>query len=1120
MAEEDAEIALLHQLQAGQDSVAWEEDHQNGVADGELPSNTEHNQDKKDVVADDQVLRALSPSDAAAVSDDGEYNPSSVTPLPAVAIAGEEVSRSSSRASTKKRKTIGGFIADDSDEETDISTTQSSNRLQPPASSIPKRTPSPLQTSVSQQDLQGTSESQSDPSGVQPSTNSLPMNSSSAGLPSVQATASQVLTSTGPSDHSVSLPKARLPNDRTGILEDRIKDDPRGDLDAWLSLISEHRNRNKLEDARAVYDRFLKMFPQAAEIWVAYAEMELENDNRGAAETIFGSSLLTVPNVQLWSVYLNYIRRVNDLTNDVNGSARMTVSQAYEFVLSNVGMDRDSGRIWQEYIQFIRSAPGQIGGSSWQDQQKMDQLRKAYQKAICVPMSSVNSLWKEYDQFEMGLNKITGRKFLQEKSPGYMSARSANTSLENLIRGLSRTTLPKLPPAHGFDGEQEYLHQADLWKKWVAWELDDPLVLKVDENELFKKRVLYVYKQAIMALRFWPEVWVDAAEWCYDNGLDKEGDTFLNDGIAANPESCLIAFKKADRLESTLAIEQAGKDAAEQGAIVRAPFNKLLDTLYDMTKQLKDREARDLAKLEESLALDASISAIISKAEDDEEENEAEKKIRELDKANKTKAIQQGYASQAHLLSRTISFAWIALMRAMRRVQGKGVVKEAVGGSRQIFSDARIRGKILSDVYVASALIEHHVYKDPAGTKIFERGAKLFPEDETFILEYLKHLLTIGDTTNARVAFETAVSRLTQKPELVYKAKPLYSYFHKYESNYGELSQIKKLEVRMAELFPEDPKLLQFAARYDVEGFSPTAVRLIVSPGTQMRPKTSVMPSIEQNSSIHNSPRPQFVQENSPRPQYLQATNSPKRPFPTEDLEDFNRPRKLARGESPLKGAAGRRLDQQKRLQQTQGAPTWQSNAPPFVVPRDITFLLSIIPRADLYTSTKFNAEAMVRLLDQTHVPDYTTWKSSQGQTQTQHQPQSQPQRYDGRTSTSYTEPPRPQTQPLYTFAGQDDRRASGGQHVQNQSSWSGIQSPSVAHERDGFQRQQGMHMQGLPPRPDSSRSGYYPPPPQVAGAPGTNNENWQSQGPSLLPAQTWYQPPADQYPPGYNYSR
>ena len=344
-----------------------------------------------------------------------------------------------------------------------------------------------------------------------------------------------------------------------------------------------------------------------------------------------------------------------------------------------------------------------------------------------------------------------------------MSARSANTAMENITRGLVRTTLPKLPPAHGFDGEVEYSQQTELWKKWLSWEQDDPLVLKAEEPEAYKQRVLYLYKQAVMALRFWPETWVDAAEWCFSNGLDKDGDTFLNDGIVANPESCLLAFKKADRLETTLTTDEAGKGPAEQGAVVRAPFDKLLDTLYDLIKQLKVREAADIVKVDESIALDASISAIVSKAEDDDDEDETEKKAREADKANKTKVISQGYASQAQLISRTISFAWIALMRAMRRVQGKGAVKDTIGGSRQIFADARARGKITSDVYVASALIEYHVYKDPAGTKIFERGAKLFPEDEVFILEYLKHLLSIGDTTSKSTCYPDELSLLTNR---------------------------------------------------------------------------------------------------------------------------------------------------------------------------------------------------------------------------------------------------------------------------------------------------------------------------------------------------------------------
>ena len=58
-------------------------------------------------------------------------------------------------------------------------------------------------------------------------------------------------------------PRARLPHDRIGILEDRIKEDPRGALDAWLNLIGEHRKRGKIEDARSAYERFLHGFPSA-----------------------------------------------------------------------------------------------------------------------------------------------------------------------------------------------------------------------------------------------------------------------------------------------------------------------------------------------------------------------------------------------------------------------------------------------------------------------------------------------------------------------------------------------------------------------------------------------------------------------------------------------------------------------------------------------------------------------------------------------------------------------------------------------------------------------------------------------------------------------------------------
>lgn len=57
--------------------------------------------------------------------------------------------------------------------------------------------------------------------------------------------------------------KKRLPQDVVGQLEDRIADDPKGDVDAWLGLIDEYKRKGKFDDARATYERFFVVFPTA-----------------------------------------------------------------------------------------------------------------------------------------------------------------------------------------------------------------------------------------------------------------------------------------------------------------------------------------------------------------------------------------------------------------------------------------------------------------------------------------------------------------------------------------------------------------------------------------------------------------------------------------------------------------------------------------------------------------------------------------------------------------------------------------------------------------------------------------------------------------------------------------
>lgn len=733
------------------------------------------------------------------------------------------------------------------------------------------------------------------------------------------------------------------------------------------------------------------MYPNAdqsqADIWTAYLEMELGMDNFTKAEDLFKKTLTTIQNVKLLTVYLDYIRRRNDLS-DPTGRARDIVAQSFEFVLSNdvVGVDKDSGPIWTEYIQFLKSAPGAVGEQDWESKKKMDSLRRAYQRAIAIPTRNLNELWRAYEQFENSIDKKLGRALVSQHSPGYMSAKSANMALDNITRRLQRTNLPYLPPAPGFDGADEFMEQVELWKKWIAWEKSDPLELRGEEPIVLNSRILYAYKQALMALRFWPEMWVEAAEWCWESGIGStdgrdRGLDFLLEGVGANPESVLLAVKHGDRVEATLSIVEGDDAKLDRGNAVKAPYTNVLDTLYDLVKKLKEEEKATIDMINQS----AAWESLPRNAADDDEDAPGGKAAKDAAKQTQIKTIQQGYSVRNSVLSKTISYVWVALARAMRRVQGKGAVNAPtdgsphIGGMRKVFADARSRGKLSSDVYVAIALMEWKVYKENAGVKIFERGARLFPEDEYFMVEYLKFLHSRDDHTSkfdldlktqkyhadleidARVVFENFVKRVAEKPGAAHKARALFSYFHKYESQYGDRSQIVKLEQRMSELFPDDPKLKHFSARFSSENFDPIAARIIVSP-TQMRMK-NIMPSIEQREPVMNSPRPSVRQGNSPRPQFMPSTNSPKRPLPMDDFEEsLNPPRKMMRGESPLKGAAGRRLDQQRRVH---AAP----------IARDITFLLGLLPTSSSYNIARFSAGEMARLVNNTFIPEGKDWK-------------------------------------------------------------------------------------------------------------------------------------------------
>jgi hypothetical protein len=220
--------------------------------------------------------------------DDEDYDPSSfmpdqpqpsATPQPAAVqsqppsqIASRTASPQSEAPATQKPKTIGGFIEEDDDEdeeEQDQGTGTNGSLAQTPVQQQQnvQAVYNPPPTDLLEQDH---APSAIPTRGAPVPGQALPQ--SSAPVPSAQISSSS----------SAALSKPRLPQDRVGQLEDRIADDPKGDVDAWLDLIALHRSKNKLDDARNVYDRFFDVFPTAvSSTFPVHFETVSANESRG-----------------------------------------------------------------------------------------------------------------------------------------------------------------------------------------------------------------------------------------------------------------------------------------------------------------------------------------------------------------------------------------------------------------------------------------------------------------------------------------------------------------------------------------------------------------------------------------------------------------------------------------------------------------------------------------------------------------------------------------------------------------------------------------------------------------------------------------------------------------------
>ncbi|ETW84749.1 hypothetical protein HETIRDRAFT_473483 [Heterobasidion irregulare TC 32-1] len=565
------------------------------------------------------------------------------------------------------------------------------------------------------------------------------------------------------------------------------------DPEGWNNFINMAEGSGDLDKIKEAYEALLKMYPNTASAQIAYLNHCLNPGSFKFAESLFVRFLRTSPSVDLWRFYLTYVRRLNS-----GPDAREIIRKAYDFALNHVGQDKDSGDIWTAYIQFLRSGET---SSTWEEQQKMDALRKVYHRAVQIPLENVEALWQELEAFENGLNRITAKKFMNDLSPSYMQARTVLRQLQRHLGPLfppppsSSTARPPLylPPLPTFNAAERALVGA--WKNYLRWEESNPLEIEEKDKAALITRIQGVYRKAVIRMRFFGEIWYMAFMWTNSVGKTEEAINLLKSGIEANPSSFLLNFAYAETLE-----------VAQNFSEVHAVFDRFLEVLRRDLEALETR-INSAGSSNSNLAINDSQADTTLPNEGGTQSNSG---------SFQTQPADDKPPKSRELADRRTEYGlvWTMYMRFARRAEG-------LKSFRAVFAKARRDRWTPWQIYESAALVEYHCMKD-AGVagRIFEKGMETFGDEVDFVIHYLTFLLSLNDENNARALFERVINAFPAD-----RARPLWERWARHEYQYGDLAAAQKLEKRMAEVYPTDPPIKRFAQRHTYHSTDAIAAR-------------------------------------------------------------------------------------------------------------------------------------------------------------------------------------------------------------------------------------------------------------------------------------------------------
>ncbi|KAG7195456.1 mRNA 3'-end-processing protein rna14 [Scheffersomyces spartinae] len=615
--------------------------------------------------------------------------------------------------------------------------------------------------------------------------------------------------------------------DVIGQLEEELEEEPL-DYAKWQKLIKLVVSKDKESQVEQVFKKYLAIFKYDGKQWCNLIEYQLNRSQFDKVEKLFLMCSQTCKTVELFRLYVSYVRRVNDVITG-GENARGIVIRAFDVSIAEVGMDLNSGDLWNDYLDFLKSwTPGTV----WEKQQKTDLIRKVYKKFFSIPTKNIETVWAQYSRWENETNATTAGRFISENSADYMNSRSWNTEWNNITgRRLIREIIP------GDINNEVVQHQLSLWMSWLEFEKGNQLEIK--DDKILSQRVEYVYQQCTMSLPFVPEVWFKYSNYLFrlnEDATSSKCIDIIRDGLVLSPRSLLLTFQLGELLENNIGDSSNNnnnnkeKETIISGNETEDSFNEIKNVYTDLVQRLNQKLDRLNQSIDTIKGTRSTLETNNNIGSLDDSETPQQQTVSQYSQSQTQELDKLETQAQDIIKSKTL--VYIKLMLASKRIQ-------ELNKWRMIFKEARQDTTVGHELYVQSALLEHYSGNKRTAQKVFELGLRLFGTNGDFLLQNLKYLISHCDVDNIRNLVQTSDTnilkeisllneerdkpslneyekgKITRKIELLKtQLRKIFKCYIDYAFSYLSLDLAKTLISKYETLFPEDDAIDLFTNRY------------------------------------------------------------------------------------------------------------------------------------------------------------------------------------------------------------------------------------------------------------------------------------------------------------------